>query len=180
MLLIYCVWNIFSLSSSLFLGYYSASVFGISNILGLVICTFPSLGTSAEWRELFSWERIDSVCVFVRDQTMANYSLTLSTSRMCWQLILTLLFWFFQNGDFFPDLPFIWSQSWWLRAWSVNLISCAKLIPRWQRHPYPWKSFMAILKFAMKNKKYPSIFLDISIYTIYISYICVIVPYPFC
>ena len=118
MLLIYCVWNIFSLSSSLFLGYYSASVFGISNILGLVICTFPSLGTSAEWRELFSWERIDSVCVFVRDQTMANYSLTLSTSRMCWQLILTLLLWFFQNGATSVDMmthlhdeshdPFTW------------------------------------------------------------------------
>ena len=104
MLLIYCIWNIFSLSSSLFLGYYSASVFGISNILGLVICTFPSLGTSAEWRELFSWERIDSVCVFVRDQTMANYSLTLSPSRMCWQLILTLLLWFFQNGATSVDM----------------------------------------------------------------------------
>ena len=171
MLLIYWVWKSYFLCLCTTVHLY----FGLVICWGLVNCTLRSLGTSAEWRELFSWERIDSVCVFVRDQTMANYSLTLSPSRMCWQLILTLLLWFFQNGNspFFPDLPFIWSQSWWLRAWSANLISCVKLIPRWQRHPYPWKSFMAILKLAMKNKKYPSIFLDI-------SYIYALVPYPFC
>ena len=45
--------------------------------------------------QLFSSESLDCVCVFVRDQTMANYSLTLSPSRMRWQPILTQPFCFF-------------------------------------------------------------------------------------
>ena len=101
MLLIYWVWNTYSLC---LWGTTVHLYWGLVICWGLVNCTFPTLGTSAEWRELFSWERIDSVCVFVRDQTMANYSLTLSPSRMCWQLILTLLLWFFQNGATSVDM----------------------------------------------------------------------------
>ena len=103
MLLIYWVWNTYSLC---LWGTTVHLYWGLVICWGLVNCTFPTLGTSAEWRELFSWERIDSVCVFVRDQTMANYSLTLSPSRMCWQLILTLLLWFFQyrNSPFFLQI----------------------------------------------------------------------------
>ena len=62
----------------------------------LCVCQF--LNSNLLQKELFSSESLDCVCVFVRDQTMANYSLTLSPSRMRWQPILTQPFGFSKGG----------------------------------------------------------------------------------
>ena len=151
MLLIYWVWNSYSLC---LWGTTVHLYWGLVICWGLVNCTFPTLGTSAEWRELFSWERIDSVCVFVRDQTMANYSLTLSPSRMCWQLILTLLLWFFQNGATSVDMmthlhdnSFTWwnnrmthlhddSKSWQTDTWVIIAWKAITLISIYMNNIY--------------------------------------------